>query len=140
MHRMRSIFHFAFHVRDLAEARHFYGGILGCTEGRSADSWVDFDFFGHQLSLHRGDPLATANTGHVGDAMVPMPHFGIVLEVPEWRALADRLEAAGTNFVMKPQLRFEGQPGEQWTMFFRDPSGNPIEAKGFRSLDAVYEH
>lgn len=135
---MRSIFHLAFNVRDLDEARRFYGGRLGCTEGRSTGTWVDFDFFGHQISLHLGEPFATARTGHVGDVMVPMPHLGLILELPDWQALAERLEAAGTEFVLKPQVRFEGQPGEQWTMFFCDPFGNPIEVKGFRSLDTVY--
>ncbi len=134
-----SIFHFAFNVRDLDEARRFYGARLGCAEGRSTDTWVDFDFFGHQVSLHLGEPFATARTGRVGDVMVPMPHFGIVLELTDWRRLADRLEAAGTGFVLRPQVRFEGQPGEQWTMFFCDPFGNPIEVKGFRSLDSVYD-
>ena len=135
---MRSLFHLAYHVTDLDEARAFYGGVLGCREGRSTASWVDFDFFGHQLSLHLGTPFATADTGRVGDHLVPMPHLGVVLELPDWQALARRLEAAGVAFVLPPQARFEGQPGEQWTMFFRDPSGNPIEVKGFRSLDAVY--
>lgn len=136
---MRSIFHLAINVRDLDGARRFYGGVLGCTEGRSTDTWVDFDFFGHQLSLHRGEPFATAPTGRVGNVMVPMPHFGLALALPDWRALADRLEAAGTPFVLKPQVRFEGQPGEQWTMFFCAPFGNPIEVKGFRSLDTLYD-
>jgi extradiol dioxygenase family protein len=135
---MRSIFHLAFNVRDLDEARRFYGNRLGCAEGRSTDTWVDFDFFGHQISLHLGEPFATARTGHVGEVMVPMPHLGLILELPDWQALAARLEAAGTEFVLKPQVRFEGQPGEQWTMFFRDPSGNPIEVKGFRDLGAVF--
>jgi extradiol dioxygenase family protein len=135
---MRSIFHLAFNVRDLDEARRFYGNRLGCAEGRSTDTWVDFDFFGHQISLHLGEPFATARTGHVGDVMVPMPHLGLILELPDWQALAARLEAAGTEFVLKPQVRFEGQPGEQWTMFFCDPFGNPIEVKGFRPLDTVY--
>ena len=136
---MQSIFHLAFNVRDLDGARRFYGGLLGCAEGRSTDTWVDFDFFGHQISMHLGEPFATADTGHVGDVLVPMPHFGLALALPDWRALADRLEAANTDFVLKPQVRFEGQPGEQWTMFFRDPFGNPIEVKGFRSLDTVYD-
>jgi len=136
---MQSIFHLAFNVRDLDGARRFYGGLLGCAEGRSTDTWVDFDFFGHQISMHLGEPFATADTGHVGNVLVPMPHFGLALALPDWRALADRLEAAGTDFVLKPQVRFEGQPGEQWTMFFRDPFGNPIEVKGFRSLDTVYD-
>ncbi|MDP9901237.1 VOC family protein [Variovorax ginsengisoli] len=136
---MSSIFHLAFNVRDLDVARHFYGHVLGCAEGRSTATWVDFDFFGHQISLHLGEPFATADTGRVGDVLVPMPHFGIVLELPAWRALADRLEAAGTDFVLPPQVRFEHAPGEQWTLFFRDPFGNPIEAKGFRSLATVYD-
>ena len=136
---MRSLFHLAFHVRDLDAARRFYAGLLGCREGRSTATWVDFDFFGHQLSVHLGEPFATTNTGRVGDHMVPMPHLGVVLELPDWQALADRLTAAQVEFVMPPQVRFEGQPGEQWTMFFRDPSGNPIEVKGFRSLETLYD-
>ncbi len=132
-------FHLAFHVLDLDAARRFYGGILGCEEGRSTDTWVDFNFFGHQISLHLGQPFTTGDTGRVGDHMVPMPHFGVLLDLPQWRALADRLEAAKVAFVLRPQVRFEGQPGEQWTMFFRDPSGNPIEVKGFRSMDAVFD-
>ena len=136
---MRSIFHLAFHVHDLDAARRFYGGVLGCREGRSTDTWVDFDFFGHQLSLHRGEPFATTNTGEVGEHRVPMPHFGVLLERPAWKALAERLSAAGVEFVIAPTIRFEGLPGEQWTMFFRDPSGNPIEVKGFASLGTVYD-
>lgn len=135
---MKSLFHFAFNVSDLDVARRFYGAILGCTEGRSTDSWVDFDFFGHQISLHLGTPFATAATGRVGDHLVPMPHFGLILELPDWQGIAQRLQAAGTEFVLPPQLRFVGQPGEQWTMFFLDPFGNPIEIKGFKSLSTVY--
>lgn len=137
---MRSLFHLAFHVRDLDETRRFYGGLLGCREGRSTATWVDFDFFGHQISMHLGEPFATTNTGQVAEHLVPMPHLGVILEVPEWQALAERLRAGGLKFVIEPHLRFAGQPGEQWTMFFRDPSGNPIEVKGFSSLDRVYEH
>jgi len=136
---MRSLFHLAFHVRDLDAARRFYGGLLGCREGRSTATWVDFDFFGHQISVHLGEPFATTNTGRVGDHLVPMPHLGVVLELPDWQALAERLKAVNFEFVMPPQVRFEGQPGEQWTMFFRDPSGNPIEIKGFRSLETLYD-
>ena len=135
---MRSLFHFAFNVTDLAQARAFYGGVLGCTEGRSTAIWVDFDFFGHQLSLHLGEPFKTARTGHVGDHLVPMPHFGLILALPDWQALAARLQAAGTVFILEPQLRFAGEPGEQWTLFFLDPFGNPLEFKGFASLDSVY--
>jgi len=136
----RSLFHFAFHVTDLDEARRFYGDVLGCTEGRSTDTWVDFDFFSHQISLHLGEPFKTTRTGRVGDHMVPMPHFGLVMLLPAWQALAERLQAAGVDFVLPPQLRFAGQPGEQWTMFFCDPFGNPIEVKGFASLGGVFDN
>ena len=135
---MKSLFHFAFNVRDLDLARQFYGGVLGCTEGRSTQSWVDFDFFGHQISLHLGEPFKTECTGQVGDKRVPMPHFGLVLALPEWQAMAQRLQAAKTQFVLEPQLRFEGEAGEQWTMFFCDPFGNPLEIKGFKSLEDLY--
>ena len=137
---MLTPFHLALHVTDLDEARSFYGGTLGCAEGRSTETWVDFNFFGHQLSLHLGRPFATTNTGKVGAHLVPMPHMGLVLHLPDWRTLADRLLAAGVDFVLPPSVRFEGEPGEQWTMFFRDPSGNPIEIKGFPSLDGVFAH
>ena len=135
---VRSIFHLAFNVRDLAEARRFYGDTLGCTEGRSAPSWVDYDFFGHQISLHLGEPFATTRTGVVGEHLVPMPHYGVILEFADWQALASRLKGRGVQFVIEPTLRFEGLPGEQWTMFFVDPFGNPMEIKGFRSLSTVY--
>lgn len=137
---MLTPFHLAIHVRDLDEARAFYGGVLGCAEGRSAPTWVDFDFFGHQLSLHLGEPFGNAATGRVGDKMVPMPHFGLVLPLAEWKALAGRVRAAGVEFVLEPQVRFEGEPGEQWTMFFRDPSGNPVEVKGFPTMEGVFAH
>ncbi len=136
----KPIFHLALNITDLDAARRFYGDALGCEEGRSTDTWVDFSFFGHQLSLHLGEPLKTAATGHVGEHMVPMPHFGIVLPLPEWQQLAARLTAAGTQFVIAPTVRFQGEPGEQHTMFFIDPFGNPIEVKGFASIEAVYAH
>ena len=136
---MQAYFHLAFHVRDLEKSRDFYGTTLGCKEGRSTATWVDFEFYGHQLSLHLGEPFATSVTGHVGDHMVPMPHLGLVLHLPDWRALAERLTAAGVAFVLPPQVRFQGQPGEQWTMFFRDPSGNPIEVKGFADMASVFK-
>ena len=134
----RSLFHLAYHVDDLEAARAFYGGLMGCDEGRSTDTWVDFDFFGHQISLHLGTPFATANTGKVGEHMVPMPHLGVILPLEDWQALADRLTEAGIDFVIPPSHRFAGQPGEQWTMFFRDPSGNPIEVKGFADMTGVF--
>jgi extradiol dioxygenase family protein len=135
---MSPIFHLAFHVRDLAQARRFYGDTLGCTEGRSAPTWVDYDFFGHQLSLHLGEPFATTRSGRVGEHLVPMPHFGVILALPAWQALATRLQTHGMEFVIPPSVRFKGQPGEQWTMFFEDPFGNPIEIKGFESPEDVY--
>ena len=133
-----SIFHLAYNVTDLDEARAFYGGVLGCAEGRSTDTWVDYDFFGHQLSLHLGTPFATADTGHVGDHLVPMPHLGVILPKPEWDALAARLKAADIDFVLAPFTRFAGEPGEQSTMFLRDPFGNPIEFKGFADMAGVF--
>lgn len=135
---MKSLFHLAYHVTDLDEARKFYGDILGCTEGRSTDTWVDFDFFGHQISLHLGKPFETTNTGHVGDHLVPMPHMGVILPLADWLKLADRLEKAGIRFEIPPVVRFKDEPGEQRTMFFRDPSGNPIEVKGFADFDGVF--
>ena len=132
-------FHLAINVRDLDAARDFYSGVMGATEGRSTETWVDFDFFGHQLSLHLGAPFTTQATGKVGEHMVPMPHFGVVLPLETWRALAGRLEAAEVAFIIAPSVRFEGEPGEQWTMFFRDPSGNPIEIKGFADMGGVFD-
>ena len=124
-------FHLAFAVDDLAAARAFYTGVLGCTEGRSSAHWVDFDFYGHQIVAHlapgRGDRASNAVDGH----NVPVPHFGIVLTMVDWRALAKRVEAAGITFGIAPHIRFEGQAGEQATMFFRDPSGNALEFKSF---------
>ena len=128
-----SPFHLAFPVHDLATARAFWGGVMGCGEGRSSDHWIDFDFFGHQIVAHlvpdatRQDRGANAVDGHD----VPVPHFGIVLTMADWQVLADRLTAAGTRFAIAPHVRFKGQPGEQATMFFRDPSGNAIEMKAF---------
>jgi len=133
-----SIFHLAYNVTDLAETRAFYGGLLGCAEGRCTDTWVDYNFFGHQLSLHLGPPFKTRATGKVGDHMVLMPHLGVVLGMEEWQALADHLTDAGIKFTIPPTLRFAGQPGEQSTMFFCDPSGNPIEVKGFADMSGVF--
>ena len=124
-------FHLALHVDDLDAARAFYGDLLGCTEGRSAETWVDFDFFGHQLSLHRGQPVAGNHTGLVGNKAVPMPHFGVVLDMADFRALASRLQAQGVDFILPPQGRFQGMPGAQWTMFLTDPAGNALEFKGY---------
>jgi extradiol dioxygenase family protein len=128
-------FHLAIPVRDLASARAFYGGLLGCPEGRSADQWVDFDFFGHQLVCHvvaGGDGAAGHNPVDGHD--VPVPHFGMVLEMPDWERLAARLREGGTRFVIEPHVRFKGEPGEQATMFLTDPSGNALEFKAFRDI------
>ena len=132
-------FHLAIPVRDIAEARAFYGDLLGCGEGRSAEEWVDFDFFGHQLVVHRvedggGDAGGNPVDGHA----VPVPHFGVVLEMADWQALADRLNEAGVRFEIEPHIRFAGEPGEQATMFFRDSSGNAIEIKAFASLASLF--
>ena len=133
-----SIFHLAFNVTDLDQTRAFYGDLLGCKEGRSTHTWVDFDFFGHQLSCHLGTPMSVAAAGLVGEHKVPMPHFGAVLPYEDWRALADRMEAAGVDFILAPQTRFKGEAGEQSTMFFTDPSGNPVEFKGLASMDGAF--
>jgi extradiol dioxygenase family protein len=123
-------FHLAFPVHDLDAARAFYGGLLGCPEGRSSAEWIDFDFFGHQIVAHLA-PGAVARSAHnhVDGHDVPVPHFGAVLTMDEWEALAARLTKAGVEFAMKPTVRFRGQPGEQATMFFKDPSGNALEIK-----------
>lgn len=136
---LKALFHLAYHVSDLAQARQFYGELLGCKEGRSTDTWVDFEFFGHQISLHLGQPFVTTNTGRVGGKMVPMPHLGVILAMPEWRVLADHLQSHQLSFVIEPGLRFVGQAGEQATMFFLDPSGNPIEIKGLNQLESIYD-
>jgi len=135
---MLTPFHLAINVTDLETTRVFYGEVLGAKEGRSTRSWVDFDFFGHQLSFHLGPVMKTENIGHVGDHLVPMPHFGMVLALPEWQALAARLAAAQVAFILPPSVRFEGEPGEQATLFLRDPSGNALEFKGFADLGQVF--
>ncbi len=136
---MRSLFHLAYNVNDLEETRTFYKDLLHCKEGRSTETWVDFDFFGHQLSLHLGEPFKVESTGKVGDHMVPMPHLGVILPLEEWKALAQRLEASKLEFIIAPTVRFEGEAGEQHIMFFTDPSGNPIEIKGFKNLEHVFD-
>lgn len=122
-------FHLAFPVHDIAAARRFYGGLLGCPEGRSAPDWVDFNLFGHQIVAHLAPARAADHHNPVDGHDVPVPHFGVVLPMAAWRALADRLTAAGTAFIIAPTIRFAGQPGEQATMFFCDPSGNALEFK-----------
>ncbi len=136
-------FHLAFPVRDLASTRAFYVELLGCREGRSAPQWVDFDLRGHQLSAHvapeatpSADPRDPSNAVDGDD--VPVRHFGLVLPLEEWRALAERLRAAGTSFLIEPRLRFAGKPGEQHTMFLRDPSGNVLEFKAFADPRSLF--
>ncbi|MCB1701662.1 MAG: VOC family protein [Pseudomonadales bacterium] len=133
-------FHLAIEVRDIAEARAFYGVILGCPEGRSASSWVDFNFFGHQLVCHQSHTYPAkrldSSNNPVDGHSVPVPHFGVVLEMDQWKALSRKLERNAVNFVIEPHIRFEGQPGEQATMFFLDPSGNPLEFKAFRDVES----
>jgi uncharacterized protein len=124
-------FHLAFPVHDLHAARAFYGGLLGCPEGRSSEEWIDFDFFGHQIVAHLA-PEATRASNPVDGHDVPVPHFGAVLGMEEWEKLAAHLQDAGVDFAMEPTVRFRGQAGEQATMFFRDPSGNALEIKAMR--------
>ncbi len=132
-------FHLAVPVADLDDSRRFYGGLLGCEEGRSDSRWIDFNFFGHQLVCHLqpndpGTPLENSVDGH----QVPVPHFGLALPMREWQQLADRLVAADVDFVIPPQVRFAGQAGEQATLFLSDPSGNALEFKGFANLDKLF--
>lgn len=133
------LFHLAFPVDDLARARAFYGGLLGCPEGRSSPEWVDFNFYGHQIVAH----LAPGEVGHrstsaVDGDDVPVRHFGAILSMTEWQTLADKLVKAGTKFVIEPHIRFKGQVGEQATMFFLDPCGNALEFKSFQNLSQVF--
>ena len=132
-------FHLAFPVNDLGAARSFYGGLLGCSEGRSSDEWIDYDFFGHQIVAHLAPGMEPRRHSNPVDGHdVPVPHFGAVLELEEWRALADKLRGAGVEFVIEPTIRFEGQPGEQATMFFLDPSGNALEFKAMRDKAKLF--
>ena len=131
-------FHLALNVDDLDAARAFYGGTLGCAEGRSTDTWVDFDFFGHQISLHLGPVAETRDTGRVGEHRVPMPHFGAILDAAAFADAEARLDAAGTAFLIAPVTRFPGEPGEQRIMFLRDPAGNALEFKCFPSEAGVF--
>ncbi len=136
-------FHIAFPVDDLAAARHFYGTVLGCPEGRSSDIWIDFNFFGHQIVAHTKPEaaprnLASFNSNPVDGHDVPVPHFGVVLTQSDWEALAERVKAAGVQFVIEPYTRFKGQVGEQSTMFFLDPAGNALEFKAFADLSQLF--
>jgi len=135
----RPRFHLAFPVHDLAAARAFYGEMLGCSEGRSDDRWVDFDLWGHQIVAHLADgEAAPRHANPVDGDDVPVPHFGLILTWEDWQALADRLTGYGVEFVIPPRVRFEGKPGEQATMFLLDPSGNALEFKAFRDDAQVF--
>jgi extradiol dioxygenase family protein len=134
----RPRFHLAFPVNSLAEARAFYGDLLGCPEGRSADDWVDFDFHGHQIVAHLAPADVAAATNVVDGEDVPVRHFGLILALADWQALAARLQAAGTRFIIEPQVRFTGLPGEQSTMFLTDPSGNALEFKAFADEAMIF--
>ncbi|VFR17071.1 probable dioxygenase [plant metagenome] len=132
-------FHLAFPVRDLAEARAFYGDLLGCPEGRSSSEWIDFNFYGHQIVAHLAPEECTAvTTSAVDSKNVPVRHFGAVLNLEQWEALAKKLTDAGTKFIIEPYIRFKGEVGEQATMFFLDPSSNAIELKSFKNLDSLF--
>jgi extradiol dioxygenase family protein len=134
-----ALFHLAFPVRDIAATRQFYGDVIGCAEGRSSANWVDFDFYGHQLVAHLApDECGHKSTSAVDGHEVPVRHFGAIIPLPEWEALATRLRAAGMQFVIEPYIRFKGEPGEQATMFFLDPSGNALEFKAFADLGQLF--
>ena len=136
----RPRFHLAFPVHDLAAARRFYGDVLGCPEGRSADHWVDFDLYGHQIVAHLTEQAGTPVTNPVDGDDVPVPHFGLLLTPTDWNRLADRLRTADVDFVIEPHTRFAGEPGEQSTMFVLDPSGNALEFKAFADDSMVFAH
>jgi uncharacterized protein len=132
-------FHLAFPVHSLAEARRFYGELLGCPEGRSSPEWVDFNLFGHQIVAHLApEQCRQASTNAVDGDQVPVSHFGVVLPMAQWEALAETLKAAGTRFIVEPHIRFKGQPGEQATLFFLDPSGNALEFKAFADIGQLF--
>jgi uncharacterized protein len=136
---MKGPFHLAFPVTDLSDARRFYGELLECPEGRSTDTWIDFDLFGHQIVTHLAPAREGSTVANRVDADdVPVPHFGVILPMDEWRRLADMLTDKGVEFVIKPKIRFAGEVGEQATMFFLDPSGNALEFKGFKDLNSIF--
>jgi len=136
---MQRPFHLAFPVRALEEARAFYGGLLACPEGRSSPHWIDFNLYGHQIVAHLApEEAGRAATSDVDGDPVPVRHFGVVLPMPEWEALAERLRAAGVNFLIEPHIRFKGEVGEQATMFFLDPSGNALEFKAFADPSMLF--
>src|SRR5687768_3479269 len=136
---MNNLFHLAFPVDDLDAAREFYGGILECEEGRSSECWIDFNLFGHQIVTHLAPEVAgTKSENHVDADHVPVPHFGIVLPMVEWKALAEKLKSKNVEFVIEPKIPFAGEVGEQTTTFFLDPSGNALEFKGFNDFSQIF--
>ena len=135
---MNNLFHLAFPVKDLESSREFYGEILGCEEGRSSEHWIDFNLFGHQIVAHLADNAGIVHRNEVDADHVPVPHFGIVLPMDEFKTLAEKLKSKGVEFIIEPKIRFEGEIGEQATMFFLDPSGNALEFKGFADFSTVF--
>ncbi len=136
---MNNLFHLAFPVHDLEAARAFYGGLLECPEGRSSETWIDFNLYGHQIVAHLQEGKADIEVSNAVDGHdVPVPHFGVILSMAEWKELAERVRRAGIQFVIEPYIRFEGQTGEQATMFFLDPSGNALEFKAFADISQVF--
>lgn len=135
---MNNLFHLAFPVEDLESSREFYGEILGCEEGRSSEHWIDFNLFGHQIVAHLADNTGIVHRNEVDADHVPVPHFGIVLPMDEFKTLAEKLKLKGVEFIIEPKIRFEGEVGEQATMFFLDPSGNALEFKGFADFSTVF--
>jgi len=131
-------FHLAFPVDNLDKTREFYTKILGCSEGRSSDRWIDFDFYGHQVVAHLVDTLDSIETNQVDGDNVPASHFGVILEMKDWEQLAARLKESDIKFIIEPHIRFKGEPGEQATMFFLDPCGNPLEFKAFSNDDMIF--
>ncbi len=137
--KRKPLFHLAFPVADLQETLTFYRDVLGCETGRSSDQWIDFDFWGHQVVAHLSpDEAGKSSMNEVDGHAVPSKHFGLILEWEQWEELAERLQEKGVNFIIEPYIRFEGQPGEQATMFFKDPSGNALEFKAFRNEDQIF--
>ena len=136
---MNNLFHLAFPVHNLDAAREFYGGVLECSEGRSSEAWIDFDLYGHQIVTHLAPESAGVRATNDVDAdHVPIPHFGMVLPMNDWRELAGKLKSKNVKFIIEPKIRFEGEVGEQATMFFLDPSGNALEFKGFNDFSQVF--
>ncbi|MEZ4948919.1 MAG: VOC family protein [Saprospiraceae bacterium] len=132
-------FHYAFHVKDLNDTRSFYMDILGCKEGRSTEKWIDFNFFGHQLSAHLGEVKELDWSGEVDGKKVPLPHFGAIIDLKDFMEITTKMRTAGKQFVIEPYIRYQGKPSAQWTMFVLDPSGNPLEFKSFLNNEEIFK-